>query len=248
MTRNAALVETVSSGLPQDDPQNIDDFIYLMSHDLRGSVRALMELPNWIAEDLDEAAVDVPTSVITSIEMMKRHTARLDQMLVDLLAYSRIGKFQEVACVDLDAVLSRVLDGLQLPEGLRVQRDIICSHAIIGEQDVQLLLRALIDNAVKHHYAATGTVRISTRAEGSMIRLTVSDDGPGIPEKYYAKALGALTTLRPRDEVEGTGMGLANVNRIALHYDGYVALSPVKDCETGLQVDVVFPHGCNEPK
>lgn len=248
MTRNAALVETVSSGLPQDDPQNIDDFIYLMSHDLRGSVRALMELPNWIAEDLDEAAVDVPTSVITSIEMMKRHTARLDQMLVDLLAYSRIGKSQDVVCVDLDAVVGRALDGLQLPEGLRVQRDIRCTNAMIGEQDVLLLLNALIGNAAKHHHATTGTVRISARTEGSMIRLIVCDDGPGIPEKYYAKALRALTTLRPRDEVEGTGMGLANVSRIAMHYGGYMVLSPVKDSETGLQVDVVFPHGCGEPK
>ncbi|MEH6519873.1 sensor histidine kinase [Sulfitobacter sp.] len=248
MTRTAALVETRSSGPPQDDPQNIDDFIYLMSHDLRASVRALLELPNWISEDLQEAAIDLPASVTSSIELMNRHTARLDQMLVDLLAYSRIGRFQDVDRVDLDAALSRVLEGLQLPEGLRVLRDINCTHAMLGEQDALLLLSALIDNTTKHHHAATSRVKISTRAEGSMIRLTVSDDGPGIPEKYYAKALGALSTLRPRDEVEGTGMGLANVNRIAEHYGGYMTLSPAQDSETGLEVDVVFPHGCDETK
>ncbi len=248
MTRNAAPVETDPLGLPRNDPQNIDDFIYLMSHDLRGSVRALMELPNWIAEDLDEAAVDVPASVATSIEMMKRHTARLDQMLVDLLAFSRIGKFQEVVCVDLDVAVGRVVEGLRLPEGLRVQRDIKCTNVMLGEQDIQLLLKALVGNAAKHHHAATGMIRISTRTEGAMIRLIVCDDGPGIPEKYYAKALSALTTLRPRDEVEGTGMGLANVSKIAAHYGGYMALSSAIGSETGLQVDVVFPHGCGETK
>jgi signal transduction histidine kinase len=246
MTRTAALVKTCSLGPRQDDPQIIDDFIYLMSHDLRASVRALVELPNWIAEDLQEAAIDLPASVTTSIELMNRHTARLDQMLVDLLAYSRIGRFQDVIHVDLDAALNRVLESLRMPEGRCVQRDINCTHAMLGEQDVLILLAALIDNVAKHHHAATSTVKISTRREGGMIRLTVSDDGPGIPEKHYAKALGALTTLRPRDEVEGTGMGLANVNRIAEHYGGYMTLSPAQDSETGLQVDVVLPHGCGE--
>ena len=57
------------------------------------------------------------------------------------------------------------------------------------------------------------------------VEILITDDGPGIPERFYAKALGAMTTLRPRDEVEGTGMGLANVRKIAAHYGGHIKLS-----------------------
>ena len=85
---------------------------------------------------------------------------------------------------------------------------------------------------------------MSTKAEGAMIRFTVCDDGPGIPEQLHARALGGMTTLRPRDEVEGTGMGLANVRKLAEHYGGHVELSDVEADHSGLCVDVVIQHGC----
>ena len=76
--------DTAASTPPVSSPE-LDEFIYLISHDVRGSVRALLELPQWIAEDLQEAGIPVDGSVATSIEMMNRHAGRLDRMLVDLL-------------------------------------------------------------------------------------------------------------------------------------------------------------------
>lgn len=243
MTRNAAHAAAPTQA-PANDTQDIDDFIYLMSHDVRASVRALLELPQWIAEDLAEAGVDITGSVGQSIEMMNRHTARLDRMLMDLLAYSRVGRMQPLARVDVEATLDEVLAELHLPESMQLVRDIESSHVMMGERDALVLLSALIGNAVKHHHDKKGTVFVSTKREGGMIRFTVCDDGPGIPERFYGRALGAMTTLRPRDEVEGTGMGLANVRKLAEHYGGQVTLSEVDADHSGLRVDVVIPNGC----
>jgi len=82
--------------------QDIEDLIYLISHDVRSSVRALLELPNWISEDLEEAGFPVQGQVAASIELMNRHTSRLDRMLVDLLTYSRIGRMQSVQTLFLE--------------------------------------------------------------------------------------------------------------------------------------------------
>lgn len=243
MTRIAAQA-AAPAGAPATDTQDIDDFIYLMSHDVRASVRALLELPQWIAEDLTEAGVEITGSVAQSIEMMNRHTARLDRMLMDLLTYSRIGRMQPVVRVDVGAALDEVLSELHVPETMRLSRDISCDFAMMGEQDMLLLWSALIGNAIKHHHAKHGAIAIRTCVEGANIRFTVSDDGPGIPEKFHTRALGAMTTLRPRDEVEGTGMGLANVRKLAEHYAGYVSLADVPGAQSGLRVDVVIPHGC----
>ena len=76
-----------------------------------------------------------------------------------------------------------------------------------------------------------------------MIRFTVCDDGPGIPEEFRAKVLGAMTTLRPRDEVEGSGMGLANIRKIAEHYSGTVSLSAAEPGQDGLRVDLLLRRG-----
>ncbi|MEQ6201681.1 ATP-binding protein [Sulfitobacter sp. HNIBRBA2951] len=243
MTHNAALASAASQDAPQSDMQDIDDFIYLMSHDVRASVRALLELPQWIAEDLKDAGVEVSGPVADSIEMMNRHTARLDRMLVDLLAYSRVGRMQEVVNIDVNACLDEVLAGLRLPDTMHLVREIGCTQVVMGVQDALMLWSALIGNAIKHHDTKSGTIAVRTQTEGAMVRFTVCDDGPGIPEQFYAKALGAMTTLRPRDEVEGTGMGLANVRRIASHYGGYINLSDTQGAQSGLRVDLVIPHG-----
>ena len=243
MTHTAAHAAAPTEA-PAPDTQDIDDFIYLMSHDVRASVRALLELPQWIAEDLAEAGVEITGSVAQSIEMMNRHTARLDRMLMDLLAYSRVGRMQPLVRVNVEAALDEILGEQHLPDSMTLIREIACRDVMMGEQDALMLWSALIGNAVKHHHADAGKVSVSTRREGAMIRFTVCDDGPGIPSRFHGRALSAMTTLRPRDEVEGTGMGLANVRKLAEHYGGQVTLSETDGAQSGLRVDVVIPHGC----
>ena len=247
MTAAAPLVTPPLDDAPKSGVQDVDDFIYLMSHDVRASVRALIELPHWIAEDLAEAGVEVSDSVAQSIDMMNRHTARLNRRLVDLLAYSRVGRLQDMVRIDVNAALDEVLAGLHMPEGMTLVRDIGCSHVVMGEQDMGTLWSALISNSVKHHHAKQGRILVSTQREGRMARLSVSDDGPGSPDRFHAKALSAMTTLRPRDDVEGTGMDLANVRKMAEHYGGSLELSNVSDIAGGLKVDMLIPHGCDTP-
>lgn len=235
-------VSSVADTDAVSDTQDIDDFIYLMSHDVRASVRALLELPHWIREDLEEAGITVEGSVAQSIDLMNRHTARLDRMLMDLLAYSRIGRMQNVREVDVDAALDEVLSSMQLPERFSLIRSIDCKTCVIGEQDILTLWSALIGNAVKHHDKDAGRIVVATRHEGSMIRFTVADDGPGIPAEFHSKAVGAMTTLQPRDEVEGTGMGLANVSKIAKQHGGSLYLSSAHDTGPGLRVDLLLPR------
>ncbi|MEW9919636.1 ATP-binding protein [Marimonas sp. MJW-29] len=200
--------------------QDIEDFIYLISHDVRASVRALLELPQWIAEDLQEAGIPIEGSVASSIEMMNRHTGRLDRMLVDLLTYSRIGRMQEVREIDLTEALDQVLEEVQPPAGFEVVRSLDCDTVTMGERDLLTLLDALIRNAIKHHDKEHGRIVVTSHRDGTKTVIRVADDGPGVEERFREKVFGAMRTLRPRDEVEGSGMGLAHVRKIAMLYGG----------------------------
>ena len=200
--------------------QDFEDFIYLISHDVRASVRALIELPQWIAEDLEEAGIPIEGSLATSMDLMNRHTGRLDRMLVDLLTYSRIGRMQEVKPVDLNRALDEVLEEIKVPSGFEVLRSILRPQIVMGERDILTLFGALIQNAIRHHDRTSGRIVISVVEDGDKVVIGVADDGPGIDESFREKVFDAMRTLRPRDEVEGSGMGLANVQKIANFYSG----------------------------
>ncbi|WP_299778050.1 HAMP domain-containing sensor histidine kinase [uncultured Roseobacter sp.] len=211
-------------GMTSLSSNDFEDFIYLISHDVRNSVRALIELPQWIAEDLTEAGVKVDGSVAESIELMNRHTGRLDRMLVDLLTFSRVGRMQSVEEIDLNIALDDVLEEMRIPSGFTVVHALDCHQIEIGDRDILTLLTALISNAIKHHDRTVGKVIVSCYRDAGQVVLSVRDNGPGIPVGYHEKVFGAMTTLRPRDEVEGSGMGLAVTRKIAQHYDGDVKI------------------------
>lgn len=210
---------------PTGSSQDIEDFIYLISHDVRASARALIELPQWIAEDLEEAGFVLEGPVATSIELLNRHAGRLDRMLVDLLTFSRIGRMQTVRENVLNDVIDDVLEEMKLPAGFSIIRNLECESIKMGERDMLTLLSALLSNAVKHHDKPSGQIIITSRVEGEDVVLAVADDGPGIAEKDRERVFGAMHTLRPRDEIEGSGMGLSNVRKIANFYNGQATLA-----------------------
>lgn len=217
-----------------------EDFIYLISHDVRNSVRALIELPQWIAEDLAQSGVKLEGSVAESIDLMNTHTGRLDRMLVDLLTFSRVGRMQDLTEIEVDVALSEVLEEMRIPQGFNVTTDISANGLFLGERDAFTLLTHLVSNAIKHHDKGAGEIAIAVEenADGTLLRVT--DDGPGILPQYREKVFAAMTTLRPRDEVEGSGMGLTIVRKIALCYGGSVSVSDPAGAR-GTSVEVRLP-------
>ena len=90
--------------MPAIPSRDFEDFIYLISHDVRNSVRALIEVPVWITEDLQDEGYKIQGQLAEHIGLMNTHTRRLDRMLNDLLVYSRIGRMQLPVDVDLAEV------------------------------------------------------------------------------------------------------------------------------------------------
>lgn len=243
MTNRSNVSIRTAQKVPDDvdiSKNEFEDFIYLISHDVRNSVRALIELPQWISEDLEEAGVKVDGSVAESIDLMNKHTGRLDRMLVDLLTFSRVGRMQSIAEIDLGAALSDVIDEMNVPSGFEVVRAFDCRSLMLGERDVLTLLNALVSNAIKHHDRTTGKVIVTSHEDGTDILLTVRDNGPGIPHEFHAKIFGAMTTLRPRDDVEGSGMGLAISKKISQHYNGSIHVRRDKELR-GTTIEVRLP-------
>lgn len=224
--------------------QEFEDFIYLISHDVRNSVRALIEVPQWIQEDLEAEGIHVHGSLAENIDLMNVHTRRLDRMLIDLLIYSRIGRMQSNELIEWEGVTDGVMDQIKIPDTFKVLRDFRAPQFRIGSTDALTLVSSLLSNAVKHHDCGRGVIHLSTHERDGRHVFTIRDDGPGIPLAYREKAFEVMTTLRPRDEIEGSGMGLANVRKIVKLYGGKIDWLTTEESR-GCHIAISFP--CTRP-
>ena len=215
--------------LVEEADSEIDEMIYRISHDLRASVRALQELPGWIVEDLDKAAVPVPEPTGRHLELVASHAGRLDLMLTGLLEYSRIGRMQPIAAVKPVNVLAEVIDDLGLPAKIQVKSSLDRGNIQMGHADLKRLFSILLTNAVRFHPEKSPRIDVSGGpTNGRDWVIEVADNGPGIPEDKVEFVQRPMTKLVSRDVDPGAGMGLAILRKIAWTYGGALELSAPK--------------------
>lgn len=232
---NTAVVRAADKHLmtiaAEDASSELDEFVYIVSHDLRNSARALTEVPQWIRADLEDQGIVLGADSKEDFELLERHAERLDRMLLDLLAYSRVGRLQEICAVSLRHLVERVLDETAHADRIRVQYDADLPTIVMGYKDGFVLVKCMIDNVIRHCPPVGNDLWIEATRVGDEVTIVFRDNGPGVKIADLPRMFRSMTTLKRRDEVEGSGMGLAIVHRIARHYNGSVqaGISP----ETG---------------
>ncbi|MBP2498695.1 MULTISPECIES: sensor histidine kinase [Methylobacterium] len=219
--------------------EGLEQFAYVASHDLKAPLRGIENLVGWIEEDLEGSLTG---DVRTNMELLKSRVRRLDSLLDDLLAYSRAGR----ADATMDTVDTRALVGelavlVSPPKGFTISADASLPTIQAPRAPLTQALQNLIGNAIKHHdRPAQGHIRVEAKPSGGAVEFVVTDDGPGIPEQFRERVFGMFQTLKPRDEVEGSGMGLAIVRKLVDRQGGKVWLADGSDGR-GLAVHFTWP-------
>lgn len=212
---------------------DLDQFAYVASHDLRSPLQAIAKIANWIEEDCGEI---LPKESQEHFELLKSRVARLDRLLEDILTYSRVGRHgDQPEKLDLREVVADTCRLLELPPAFRV--DVQPADLHLPRAALQVILRNTISNSVKHHHDDCGVIRIEASSAKRRNRLTITDDGPGIPIEYHDKAMNMFETLQPRDEVEGSGMGLALARRAATSFGGTLNIDPHSEAGTRIVLE-----------
>ncbi len=206
---------------------DLESFAYVASHDLKAPLRGIDNLAMWLEEDLGSALEEQSRR---HMDLLRGRVKRLERLLDDLLSYSRVGRADpEIVRVDVAELISEVTKDMGLPPGFKVetQGNMPVFSTAIGL--LELVFRNLIGNAVKHHDRDSGLVEISVSDQGDAFGFAVSDDGPGIAEGYRERVFEMFQTLKTRDEVEGSGIGLAIVKKVVESQGGLVWLETVPE-------------------
>lgn len=217
--RTAAL-EQANQELARSN-RELEQFNYAAAHDLKSPLRGIQHLVQWIGED---AADRLPPTSQKHLTLLRGRVQRLETLLDDMLAYSRIGRVRyPPEKVDLNLLIHSMSDLLAPPPGFTVVLPEPLPTLHTMRAPLEAVLRNLLSNAIKHHHQpAQGQVTITTRTVGEWLEFVISDNGPGIDPIFHERIFGMFQTLQPRDQVEGSGVGLALVKKTVESYGGQI--------------------------
>jgi len=206
--------------------RELDDFAYVASHDLKAPLRDVDSLARWVREDSDEGLSDESRR---HLDLLQNRIGRMERLLDDLLQYSRAGRAKHSPddVVDLRRAAEEAV-AVTAPTDFRVGIE-GAAKLRASPVAVEQIVRNLVDNAVKHHDREDGSITVAIVEGPGGVELAVKDDGPGIPAEFHERVFRMFQTLRPRDEKEGSGMGLAIVKKLAESQGGRVSLESGAD-------------------
>ena len=216
------LIERQAEDLARSNA-DLEEFAYAASHDLQAPLRAIAHLAKWIHDDMPG---DVPPAVKRNLDELGSKVTRMQELIEDLLAYSRVGRAPEdVTSVDVNALIGEITEFLSPPAGFVVAADGPLPTLSTEAPPLHQVFRNLIANAIAHHDSATGRVDIKAVDRGARWEFQVRDDGPGIPEHDVERVFSRFVRLDAQSE--GTGMGLPLVKKIVERGGGKVGVSSV---------------------
>ncbi len=194
-----------------DRNQELDQFVYVSSHDLKAPLRAIANLSEWIEEDLEG---QLPEEGQQHMRLLRKRVQRMDALINGLLEYSRVGRAKvAVETVNVGELLAEVIDLLAPPPNFMVE---VALMPTIQTRRLPLsqVFSNLISNAIKHCDRLDAHIQITVNVQGNLCEFTVSDNGPGIALEHQNKIFTIFQTLDARDKTENTGIGLSIVKKL----------------------------------
>ena len=208
---------------------DLEQFAYVASHDLSEPLRTVAGFSQLIGKRY-RGTLDAEADLF--IDHMTAGVDRMQQLIDDLLLYSRVGRAPiGRAHVSLDEVLGEVLHAIE--PAMRERSAQITSGelpVVVGEQgQLRQVFQNLLVNALKFTAPdVTPRIHVDAEREGGCWRITVADNGIGVPDDQHDAIFKMFGRLHPGDAYPGTGIGLALVRRVVERHGGriWVASGP----------------------
>ncbi|RYG46554.1 PAS domain S-box protein [bacterium] len=200
--------------------REIESFSYSVSHDLRTPARTVMGTSRMLLEDY---GADLPEGARALLRRQSAAGRRMGELIDDLLGLSRVGQAElHRREVDVTVLARAVAEEVLSDKGEAVRVEVDEECCVPGDpQLIRLALQNLLENAVKFTRSGEANlVRVTCRRGERETILTVADGGIGFDPIYAEKIFQPFERLHQDEDIPGTGIGLANVRRIAERHGG----------------------------
>ena len=203
--------------------KELGSFSYSVSHDLRAPIRAINGYSRILVEDYGEKFDADGTKVLNSI---MHNSKKMGELIDDLLAFSKLGRKQvTVSEINMTALVNLVREELLFEEGENIPEFNVTSlPPAKGDQSlIKQVWINLISNAIKYSkYKPKTNIEIGAYQKDNLVVYYIKDKGAGFDMQYYDKLFGVFQRLHSQEEFEGTGIGLAIIQKIVHRHNGTV--------------------------
>ena len=222
---------TLSKNISELEKRNkeLDQFAYVVSHDLKAPIRGIYNAVQWIQEDLGN---ELSGQMKKYLNIIPGRIKRMDELIDALLHYARISRAQSVKeLVDVNVLLKEVIESI-VPNDFKVD---VKEMPVFNTEQVRLeqVFSNLISNSVKYAADRPGHITITCEELKNYFEFKVTDNGIGIDSKYHEKIFVIFQTLREKHAKESTGIGLAIVHKI------------IEDLHCSIRVESQLGHGAS---
>jgi PAS domain S-box-containing protein len=218
--------ETVDKSLEiQKRNRELDDFTYVVSHDLKEPLISIEGYSKILLADYQDILANDGHELLSSIQVS---CSRMKNLINELLTLSRVGRLTEsMSTVRTDEVLKEIIDDLEFT--LKKKNGCIILPRPLPEVrgnrvHLVILFRNLIINGIKFNTSDRPIVKVVWEEEGDFYRFAVTDNGIGIDREYFDKIFVIFHRLRSDVQYEGTGAGLTIVKKIVETHGGDIWL------------------------
>lgn len=213
--KKAKLIEEVES-----INRELEDFAYIVSHDLKAPLRGIKTLADWISTDY---ADKFDQEGREQMDLLLKRVDRMHNLIDGILQYSRVGRIKErKANINLNKLVAGVIDMIAPPENITITIENDLPIIEFEQTRISQVFQNLLSNAIKYMDKPQGQIRIGCIEEDEFWKFSIADNGPGIEQKYFDRIFQIFQTLSSRDEFESTGIGLTLVKKIVELYGGKV--------------------------
>lgn len=204
--------------------KDLEAFTYSVSHDLRAPLRRIDRFSKLVVEET--SAADLPDDAKRHISYIREGAQEMGQLVDDLLNLSRVGRKElSVQVTGLSSLVEGVVTELQRDNPTRTIEWLIQPLPFVDCDPtlMRLVFVNLLSNAVKYtRPRSPAVIEVGTKDHEGQPVIFVKDNGVGFSMKYVNKLFGVFQRLHRSEDFEGTGVGLATVQRIINKHGGRV--------------------------
>lgn len=203
------------------------------AHDLAAPLVGMRNLAEWIREEIDP---DTSGQALSHLDKLEQRIERMQRLVRRLEEYASAGRTRHaLEVINLKQLVQKIF--ARVHGSVRFKLVLSDMPTIsTSRQPLAAVLRAVIDNAVRHHDLAEGTITVSAQLASPYYEFRVLDDGPGVPERYRERVFDLFETLERRDLKEASGAGLAIAKKIVEAHGCRIEMAP----REGRGTEVVF--------
>lgn len=202
--------------------KQLDEFVYIVSHDLKAPLRGIASLGSFIEEELGNKMTD---SVKDILDMIKSRSTRMQNLIDSILHYSRMANMRTAPeHVEVHALVENIVDMLSPPSHFKLivaeGMPELCTEKI----KLHEVFQNLISNSIKYNDKPDATITITAKDLGNHWEFSVEDNGIGIKTEHISKIFSIFHTLQTKEKSDSTGIGLTIVKKLVEQMGGEISV------------------------